>query len=1033
MQGKGLIKLFFVLLVIVTLMQIFYMMPTRKVEKAANNYAEQYVADNPNLDAYEASKKARFEYLDSISGEEIMRIPLLGSFTYEDLKSKQLNLGLDLKGGMSTVLQVNLKELLIDLSNDNKDANFRTALDAAEKAQESAQSDFISLFGSEYAKIDGAKPLATYFRRAGSLADKIDFNTTNNDVIRLLRETADQTVSRTFERLSQRIDKLGVTQPNVSLDASRDLILVEMPGIENPERARNFLQASAALEFWDTYRNTDPTVANLFATIDQRLKNASGETVEEKPVEYDTIYTPVMDEDGNETGEQNMELVPKNEDPFAESGPLLKMFTINDGRNPNFVGANTVFGFADKNKRDAVIEMLNRDEVRGLFPLDSKLMWSRAPYVNREGETTKRYELYLLKKQSASNDKPMLEGDVITTASHSPEPVTGQMAVNLSMNNKGAQIWSEMTTRAANNGNREVAICIDNEVISSPSVRGPIPGGNTQITGNFSVQEAADFASILEVGKLPAKLDIIQEETVGPSLGASNINSSLTALGIGFGLVLLFMIFYYGGSGIVAITALLLNLFFIFGALASFGTVLTLPGIAGIILTIGMAVDANVIIFERIKEELRMGKTTLAAIGDGFRHSYSAIIDANVTTILVAIVLAYFGMGPIKGFAVVLIIGVLTSLFTAVLIGKMIIDWWTKGDRGLSFWNGLTKNMLANLNIDWIGKRKIAYVVSSIIILGGLVSIFTKGFDLGVDFQGGYSYNVEFDESLNVDPQALRDGLKETFGAEPVVKAVDTRNTFNIVTTYLIDNREDDAAEQVITKLHEGITGITGAEVSLENFKQTGGTSQAHVVSSTKVGPTIADDIKTSAFYAGIIALLILFFYIFIRFNKWQYSLGAVAALFHDSMIILGLFSILWGIVPISLEVNQAFIAAILTVIAYSINDTVVVFDRIREYLGIYTQKSTDEVLNLAINSTFSRTLITSLTTMVMLLPLFIFGGGSIKGFAFAILIGIIVGTYSSIFVATPIVRDLTKDLRNFKSNAKSGKQGFSKAAANAK
>lgn len=1030
MQGKGLIKLFLALLIAVTLLQLFYVFPTRKVEKAATEYAQEFVQNNPGLDAYQAEKMARFEYLDSIGSEEILSIPLVGRFTYEDLKSKQLNLGLDLKGGMSTVLQVDLKDLLIRLSGDNKDPDFLSALEAAERAQESSQRDFIFLFGQEYNKKENARPLSRVFRKDASLSDQINIETENGEVIRLLRAKATETVNLTFKRLKQRIDKLGVTQPNVTLDPQRDLILVEMPGIENPERARNFLQASAALEFWDTYRNTDPGVAEAFNTADKRLKDSNSEDFVEKPIEYDTIYTPILDAEGNETGEQNMEVIEKNADPFAEQGPLLKLLTLNDGRGGEFIWSATVMGFADKNKKKAVDEMLSRPNIASLFPSDSKFMWSRKPFTTSDGEVSKKYMLYLLK--TPANKKPLLEGDVITKASHAPNPITGEMAVNLSMNNKGAKVWGDMTTRAAGNGNREVAICIDNEVISAPSVRGPITQGNTEITGNFTVQEAADFSSLLEVGKLPAKVQIIQEDTVGPSLGAANIKSSIRALMVGFALVLFFMILYYSGGGIISIIALLLNLFFIFGALASFGTVLTLPGIAGIILTIGMAVDANVIIFERIREELRSGKTLLASISDGFKYSYSAIIDANVTTILVAIILAYFGMGPIKGFAVVLIIGVLTSLFTAVLIGRMIIEWWLRGNkRSISFWNGITKNTMSNLNIDWIGKRKVAYVVSSVIIVAGLVSIFTKSFDLGVDFRGGYSYNVTFDENLGIDAQTLRTGLTEYLEAEPVVKAVDTENTFNIVTTYLIKDKGDDAAERAIAKLHEGVVAVTGTTVSFADFKTTDGLSPTQVISSSKVGPTIADDIKKSAFYAGIFALLVIFLYIFIRFNRWQYSMGAVAALFHDSLIILGLFSIFWGILPFSLEINQAFIAALLTVIAYSINDTVVVFDRIREYLNIYTSKDTDEVLNMAINSTFSRTLITSVTTMVMLLPLFIYGGGSIKGFAFAILVGIIVGTYSSVFVATPIVRDLTKELKATKET-KSG-ASFSKAAASAK
>ncbi len=1032
MQAKGLIKLFLVLLILVSLLQVFYLFPTRKVESDALIYAEQYAESQPEEYRFEAVKQARIDFLDSVSSEDILRIPLLGSFTYEDLKSRQLALGLDLKGGMSSVLQVDLKELLTRLSRNSKDANFLLALDNAEQAQLNSQSDFVSLFAQEYAKLPDRKKLASIFMRDASMKEEINIETGDGEVARILRQKASETVVLTFNRLKQRINKLGVTQPNVSLDESRDLILVEMPGIENFERARTFLQASAALEFWDTYRNTDPSIGNSFAQADLRLKNLESgkDALEQETQKFDTIWTPVIDTLSNLTGDSTYQVVEQAPDPFANQGPLLKLLTLNNGAG-EFSWGPSVMGFADKNKRKAVMDLLTRQEVKGLFPINSKFLWSRKPYADfNSGEESEKFMLYLIKTAADADSKPPLEGDVIIDASHSPDPLTGEMAVNLRMNNRGAQVWAEMTTKAANDGNREVAICLDSEVVSAPRVNGPIPGGNTQITGNFSVQEAADFASILEVGKLPAKVNIIQSATVGPSLGQRNIDSSIRALMIGFGLVLMFMILYYAGGGLVSIIALLLNLFFIFGALASFGTVLTLPGIAGIVLTIGMAVDANVIIYERIREELRAGKTMLASINDGFKHSYSAIIDANVTTILVAIVLAYFGLGPIRGFAVVLIIGVLSSLFTAVLVGRMVIDWWTRGDRNIGFWNRVSKNVFANLKIDWIGKRKIAYVVSSLVIAFGLFSIFTKGFDLGVDFKGGYSYNVEFTDGGDYDAETLRTGLESYFGNTPLVKAVDTENTFNIVTEYLINETGDDIADQVIAKLHEGIVGVTGLEVDLAAFQITDSDAPVHVTSSYKVLPTIADDIKKSSFYAGVFALLLIFLYIFIRFNRWQYSLGAVAALFHDSLVVLGLFSIFWGVLPISLEIDQAFIAALLTVIGYSINDTVVVFDRIREYLGIHTQKSTDEVLNLAINSTFSRTLITSFTTLMMILPLFIFGGGSIKGFTFAIIVGILVGTYSSIFVATPIVRDLSSDL---KPKGIESKKTFSKAAQSAK
>ncbi len=1027
MQGKGLIRVLFFLLLAVTLLQVLYILPTRKVEKNAQAYAQEMVVNMPDSkEKSQAFKRANIKYLDSMSTENIFSLPLLGKFTYDDLKKRQLALGLDLKGGMSAVLQIDVRDILENLSRSSRDTDFIAALDAADAALENSQSNYLTLFQREFAKNQNGKKLAKIFMRDSELKNQINAETSDGEVVRILSTKVDETVNNTFKRLKQRIDKLGVTQPNVSLDDARDLILVEMPGIDNPERARKFLQAGAALEFWETYRVNDPGVLNTFTQINDALSKKGGATteVEDKGIEYDTIYSNVLDSLGNETGETTFELVEKTGSEFDNlgGGPLFDLLTLNNGATAY---PATVIGVAAKNKRNAISELLKSPEATNALPQNMKLLWSRKPHKDFEtGEITEDYMLYMIKKRGT--DKPPLEGDVVTGASQSPNPLSGEVEVNLRMNPIGAKKWAEMTTQAANNGNREIAIALDDEVISAPRVNGPITGGSSAISGGFSVQEAVDFASILEVGKLPAKIKIIQESTVGPSLGKKNISSSIRSLLIGFGLLLLFMLFYYGGSGFVSIIALLLNLVFIFGALASYGTVLTLPGIAGIILTIGMAVDANVIIFERIREELRLGKSLKASIADGFKHSYSAIVDANVTTILVAIVLAYFGLGPIKGFAVVLIIGVLSSLFTAVLIGRMLIEWFTRGERNLSFWTGTSKNMFANLKIDWLSKRRLAYVVSTTIIVLGIGSIFMRGFDLGVDFKGGYSYNVEFAEGSTVDAQALRAGLGKFFDADTEVKAVDTDNTFNIVTSYLVGDNSEGVADKVVTKLHEGIAQITGDKTSLDDFKSPDLTSGTHVVTSSKVGPTIADDIRNSSIYAGLLALLLIFVYIFIRFNKWQYSLGAVAALFHDSMIVLSLFSIFHGIVPFSLEIDQAFIAALLTVIGYSINDTVVLFDRIREYLGIYTNKSTDEILNMSINSTFSRTIITSFTTFLMVLILFLFGGGSMKGFAFAILVGVIVGTYSSIFIATPIVRDLTKEL-----SAKDGtttKKRFSKA-----
>ncbi|MEE9439765.1 MAG: protein translocase subunit SecDF [Saprospiraceae bacterium] len=1009
MQGKGLLKFFLILIAIVSAIQLIYFFPTRKVEKAADAYAETRAGNVAEASQYVERKLAKAEFLDSISGETVFSIPGVSSYTYNDLKKRQLGLGLDLKGGMSAVLQVDLKELIKDLAGSkSKDPLFLKALENASKAQENSQSDYVTLFANAYRTVAPGKRLGKLFQRSESLGE-ITLETTDGEVVRMLRTTANETVDLTFKMLKERIDRLGVVQPNISLDAGRDLILVEMPGVENAERMKKNIQASAQLEFWNTYRMSDPGISAAFIEADKRIASVRGQELTAK---IDSTYELIYDNDGNVT--DSTLVVKESTDQFGASGPLLSKLSLNGGGGVQYYP--TVMGIADKNKRKAVMEMLNTASVKSLFPKTSKFMWSYKPYKDNDGLLTKKYELYLIKTQSGT-DKAPIEGDVVTNASQQVDPNSGQPEVSLTMDAKGAKAWARMTTEAYNNGGREVGIVLDNQVVSAPGVRnGAITGGRTSISGSFSIQEAVDFASILEVGKLPAKTKIIQSSVVGPSLGAKNIKSSFLSLAAGFLLLVFFMMFYYGGSGIISIIALLTNLFFIFGTLSSFGTVLTMPGIAGIILTIGMAVDANVIIFERIREELRAGKSNLAAIADGFRHSYSAIIDANVTTLLVALVLSYFGLGPIKGFAVVLIIGVLSSILTAVLFGKLMVDNYTSKGKELSFWTGASKGLFSKMNFDWMGKRKLAYIFSGVLILAGLVSIFTRGFNLGVDFQGGYSYDVQFDKAVNIED--VKKSLGDVFGAVPVVKTVDSDNTYKITTSYLIDSNSEDADDQVGSKLYEGLKAAVGSSVSYEDFIDAGKNSGMHIISSSKVGPTIADDISNSSFYAGIFALILIFLYIFLRFNKWQYSLGAVAALFHDSLIVLGMFSLLKDVMPFSLEIDQAFIAAILTVIGYSINDTVVVFDRIREYLGIYTNKNKDEVLNLALNSTFSRTIVTSMTTLIVVAILLIFGGASIKGFAFALLIGILVGTYSSIFIATPIVRDLTDDLTMRKSSS---------------
>jgi len=1009
MQGKGIIKFFLVLFAVVSAYQYMLIYPAWKVEQQAEKYAEEVRLRGTDLNEQDSLyREARIAYLDSMSSENVFRIPLFKSYSYEELKSQQLALGLDLKGGLSALLQVDVKSLLENLSRNSNDGTLRQALNNAEDVMMQQGTDFITAFGNEWSKLANGKDLASIFARNEVLAEDIDFNSSDNTVISVLRKKADETVDLTYRRLKDRIDKFGVVQPNISLDESRGIIMVELPGVENYERARNYLQAQANLEFWNVYRITDNNMISLFSQANERLRQIqSGDTAalseEVELTKKDTIVTAVLDSLGNPTGDSTTQIVdvPEEENPF-EGGPLFRVF------QPNLTGALglAAMGEAEKNRRNIVMEYLNTPEVKSLFPSDVEFMWGSEPVRDfNTGQPTRNYVLYAIKKGRANAEAP-LSGEHVVRATAAPDPITNEVAVSLNMDNQGARIWADMTTKAAQDDNREIAIVLDNEVVSAPRVNTPITGGNSSITGNFTVQEGNDLASILEVGKLPAKTKIISESLVGPSLGKQNIQKSVISLLIGFFMVMVFMLYYYSGGGVVSILALFTNMFFLFGALASYGTVLTLPGFAGIILTIGMAVDANVIIYERIKEEIRAGKSTLNAVRDGFNHSYSAIIDANVTTLLIGFILAYFGVGPIKGFAVVLIWGVIFSFITAVWVSHLIIDYWnSRPNKAVTFWRPSTRNLLSNLRIDWLSYRKKSYLFSGVFILIGLISIFTRGFDLGLDFKGGYSYNVEFAEEIDVNSQMLTDALTDKFDGAPMVKAIDVGNRFNISTSFLIDDPSEDAADRVMMALYEGVNEVVGGGLNFDSFSSTG-SQGTHIISSSQVGPTIAEDIINSSWKAVLFAIIGIFIYIFIRFSKWQFSIGAVIPLMVDTLTLLGIFSLLHGILPFSMEIDQAFIAAILTVIGYSVNDTVIVFDRIRENFNSYSKKSRYELINDAINSTMSRTLVTSGTTLSVILFLLILGGSSIKGFAFAIVLGIIIGTYSSVFLASPLLYD---------------------------
>jgi SecD/SecF fusion protein len=1000
MQGKGVVRFFLIALTLVCLYQFSLTIPTNSIESDARRYADDCSKSPTNT-----WRSCYASYLDSMSSETVFSIPFIKKFTYADLKKSQLAMGLDLKGGMSVLLQVDLRDFLKSLAQGTTDPAFTQALDKATELQKTQQGDYISLFAQSWKETSGGKPLATVFARNESLKNQINFTSPDADVITTIRTLANSTVDETYKRLKQRIDKLGVVQPNVSLDASRDLILVELPGIDNPERARNMLQRSAKLEFWDTYRMSDDNLNQRLIDADLKLRTLlSGDSSAVKPeMRKDTAYVFPTGADGNPDTTQPKEMriteVPATLDPQqGQNGPLLSNLIM---------GSGPLIGYADKNKIRIISEYLNRPEIKQIFPADLEFHWSFKPEEDKgqTGSTTVgKYRLYAIKK-TGNQDTAPLDGSVVTNASAQPDP-KGEIAVSLAMNNDGARIWADMTTKAANNGNREIAIVLDGEVVSAPYVINPITGGNSSISGGFTIDEAKDLASILQVGKLPAGTHIVQESQVGPSLGADNINKSLFTMLLSIGLLCAFMIAYYNRGGVVSVIALLANLFFIIGALASMGTVLTLPGIAGIVLTLAAAVDANVIIYERIREELRNGLGMSKAVSTGFSRALSAIIDANVTTLLTAIVLMYFGLGPIKGFGTVLLVGIVSSLFTAVLVGRMMTEWWMERGGELSYSFPWSEHWLVGANYDWIGKRKIAYAFSLILTVVGVGAFFTRGFELGVDFKGGYSFNVQFDQPVELEQ--LRGPLSQAFQGNPIIKAVNTENTYNITTSYLINDQGSDVMDRVTAKLHEGLAAA-GINSELASFKNTDGTG-THITSSSQVGPTVADDIRNSSFKAGLWGLVLIFLYLLIRFRRWQFSMGAVLALFHDVVITLAFFSLLHGIVPFSLEIDQAIIACILTVIGYSVNDTVIVYDRIREFMNTITGKRKEEVFNMAINTTLSRTLITSGTVVLVVLLLFIFGGSAIKGFAFGMLIGIGFGTYSSIFIASALVVDMLKD-----------------------
>lgn len=993
MKNKGLI---YFLTIIISFLSIYYLQFTF-VSQRIQDEATQNARDlDGNIDFGKKQK-----YLDSIWNKPVYS--LLTDFTYKEVKESELNLGLDLQGGMHVTLEVSPVDILKGLSSESKDPDFILAINNAKERVRGTQLNFISEFYSEFQQIAPDKNLSRIFATVSNRG-RIGFDTSDSDILDIINEEVESAIDRSFNILRTRIDRYGTSQPNIQRLQGSGRIQIELPGVDNPERVRKLLQGVAKLEFWEVAEVSETEVFQTLQVIDQFAASqnilgiqdigSDGESSQGEESDLEELFSESSDDnDVDETPS----LDSLNQNLLNTTSPLLG-------------NLRSDFGGLFYNLEDTIQinTIINDENVRKLIPSNIKFLWSVKPLSNitdANGNVTdidgEAIELFMIK--TSRGGKAPLTGEVITDARQDLDQ-SARPSISMQMNSNGAKNWRRLTSQ---NIGRRVAIVLDDFVYSAPFVQNEIPNGNSQITGNFTIEEAQDLANILKAGALPAPTTIVEDVVIGPTLGKVAQSQGIRSIVSGLMIVLLFMIFYYSGGGIVANFALFFNIFFILGILAQLSASLTLPGIAGIVLTIGMSIDANVLIFERIKEEIRNGANLKQAISNGYNKAYTSIIDANFTTFLVGLILYNLGQGPVKGFAVTLIIGIICSFFSAVFITRVIVEWFSrKGDKSsLRFSFPFSQNFLSSLNLNFLGRRRIAYIFSSTFIGLGIVSFIISGLTLGVDFKGGRSYVVTFNTSQ--DPTIIETGLQESFDNQGVeVKTFGSDNVLKITTSYLIDDDSDDADLVVRESLVGGLTSLTNQEF---NEDETMVDDNSYTISSSsKVGATIADDIQNSSIYSGVLALIAIFIYILIRFRKWQFSIGAVVALFHDTLFVLSAFSIA-NLFGISYEVDQVFIAALLTIIGYSINDTVVVFDRVRENLGIKAGSEVIPVVNESINKTISRTLITSVTTFVVVLVLFLFGGPSLSGFSFALLIGIIVGTYSSIFVATPVFVDLIK------------------------
>jgi SecD/SecF fusion protein len=999
MQNKGAIRLLIITLILVTIYQLSFTFVALDAKQKAKAYATDA---NGNVDY-----SRQVAYLDSLKNQDVYNL-LIVKYTLGECQARQINLGLDLQGGMNVMLQVSVPSLLKELANNTDDPTFNKAFAEAVKAAKNNQKDFLDIFYQKYQEVAPNGKLAAIFAKSPQLRGQIDFNKTNDEVIAILREQIQAAIDNSFNVLRTRIDRFGVTQPNIQkLEGQNGRILVELPGVKDEERVRKLLQQSASLEFYLTYEAKEiwPILQQIdqkIVAIEQEQNSNTSNGSDSSLLANDVVYTTTSEVDTSaslltDVSTDTTSLVSDTTQADLTKDEYLKKYPFTGRIYPamdqdkNLLDG-PVIGYVSASDTGAINKYLAMPEVQAMLPQDLKLAWTVKPDNRFQGGAV-IYDLIALK--STADGKAQLGGDVITNARHNYNQNKGSAEVTMIMNASAAKRWAELTRQ---NIGKSIAIVLDGNVYSYPTVQSEIPNGVSQITGQFTIEEAQDLANVLKSGKLPVKINIVELNHVGPSLGKESINAGLLSFLLAFIVVLIYMILYYNKAGWVADIALLANMFFMIGVLASLGAVLTLPGIAGIVLTIGMSVDANVIIYERIREELRGGKGIKKAVEDGYSHAYSAIIDANVTTLLTGIILYIFGHGPIQGFATTLIIGIFTSLFSAIFVTRIIFDRMLNKGKEIKFWSKWSENILNDVNINFLGKRKIFYIVSSILLIVSIGSLFVRGLDLGVDFVGGRTYIIRFEQKANTLEIATI--LQKEFGSAPEVKTFGSDNQVKITTKYKIDSDDPNVETEINEKLYNGLKPYIAEGVDYKEF------TTDYIMSAQKVGPTIASDIKTAATYSVIFALLVIFLYIFLRFKNWQYGLGATVALLHDSVITLGMFSLLHGIMPFSLEIDQAFIAAILTVVGYSVNDTVIIFDRIREYLKLHPKRQKFDTINSALNSTLSRTLNTSLTTFFVLLVIFLFGGTVIRGFVFALLIGIIVGTYSSLYIASPITFD---------------------------